>query len=43
MRVENMLCAEQLVEGSNCPQFFLLKEGRDQLKNFTGVSAFLAS
>jgi len=39
----NMLCAEQLVEGSNCPRFFLPRERRDRFKNITGVSAFLAA
>lgn len=38
-----LLCAERLVEGSNCPQFSLLGEGRDQLKNFTRVTDCLFS
>lgn len=38
-----LLCAEQLVEGSNCPQFSLLGERRDQLKNFTRVTDCLFS
>lgn len=33
-----LLCAEQLVEGSNCPQFCVLEERRDQLKNLTRVT-----
>lgn len=43
LHVGALLCAEQLVEGSNCPQFSLHEERRDHLKNFTRVTAFLAS
>lgn len=38
-----LLCAEQLVEGSNCPQFSVHEERRDQLKNFTRVTDCLFS